>query len=48
MKTRFKSNDDLPLYKPIKLRLLTINIRSVFSKDDKFYSQLFSDAALYE
>ena len=37
-KTRCESNDDLPLNKPIKLRLLTITIRSV-----KFYPQLFLD-----
>ena len=44
----FESNDDLPLNKPIKLRLLTIIIRSVFSEDGKFYSQLFLDDSLYE
>ena len=48
MKIRFKSNDNLPLNKPIKLRLLTIIIRSVFSEDGKFYPQLFLDDALYE
>ena len=48
MKIRFESNDDLPLNKPIKLRLLTIIIRSVFSEDDKFYPQLFLDDALYD
>ena len=48
MKIRFKSNDDLPLNKPIKLRLLTIIIRSVFSENGKFYPQLFLDDALYE
>ena len=41
-------NDDLPLNKPIKLRLLTIIIRSVFSENGKFYPQLFLDEALYE
>ena len=46
MKIRFKSNDDLPLNKPIKLHLLTIVIRSVFSEDGKFYPQLFFDDAL--
>ena len=44
---RFESNDDLPMNKPIKLRLLTIIIRYVFSEDGKFYPQLFLDA-LYE
>ena len=48
MKIRFKFNDDLPLNKPIKLPLLTIIIRSIFSKDNKFYPQLFLDDALYE
>ena len=47
-KISFESNDDLPMNKPIKLRLLTIIIRSVFSEDDKFYPQLFLDNALYE
>ena len=48
LKIRFKSNDCLPLNKPIKLHLLTIIIRSVFSEDGKFYPQLFLDDALYE
>ena len=47
-KIRFESNDDLPMNKPIKLRLLTIIIRSVFSENGKFYPQLFLDDALYE
>ena len=48
LKIRFESNDDLPLNKPIKLCLLTIIIRCVFSEDGKFYPQLFLDDALYE
>ena len=40
-KIRFKYNDDLPLNKPIKLHLLTISIRSVFSEVSKFNLQLF-------
>ena len=48
MKIRFKSNDDLPLNKPIKLCLLTIIIRSVIFENGKFYPQLFLDDALYE
>ena len=47
-KNRFKSSDDLPLNKPIKLRLLTIIINSLFNKNGKFYPQLFLDDALYE
>ena len=45
---RFESNDDLLLNKPIKLRLLTIIIRFVFSENGKFYPQLFLDDALYK
>ena len=45
---RFEFNDDLLLNKPIKLRRLTIIIRSVFSEDGKFYPRLFLDDALYE
>ena len=48
LKIWFESNDDLPLNKPIKLRLLAIIIRSVFSEGGKFYPQLFLDDALYE
>ena len=48
MKIRFESNDDLRLNKPIKLRLLTIIIRPVFSEDGKFYPELFLDDALNE
>ena len=48
LKIRFESSDDLPMNKLRKLRLLTIIIRSAFSKDYKFYPQLFLDDALYE
>ena len=47
-KVRFESNDDLPINKPIKLRLVTTIIKCVFSKGGKFCSQLFLDDSLYE
>ena len=47
-KNWLKSNDDLPMNKPIKLYLLTIIIRCVFSESGKFYPQLVLDDALYE
>ena len=47
-KIKFQSNEDLPLNKTIKLRLLTIIIRSVISENGKFYPKLFLDEALYE
>ena len=48
LKISFESNDDLPLNRPVKLCLLTIIIRCVFSEHDKFYHQLFLDDAFYE
>ena len=47
-KIRLESNNDLPLNKPIKLLLLTIIIKCVFSEDNKFFPQLFLDDALYD
>ena len=47
-KIRFESNDDLSMNKPMRLSLLIIIIRCVFSEGGKFYRQLFLDDALYE
>ena len=48
MKIKFDSDDNLPLNKMLKFRVLTIIIRSVFEKDGKYYSQIFLDDCLYE
>ena len=48
MKIKFNSNDDLPLSKILKLRILTIIVRSVFEEDGKYYPQVFLDECLYE
>ena len=48
MKTKFNSEDELPLNKPIKFHAMTIIIRSVFEEDGKLYPQLFLDDTLYE
>ena len=48
MKIKFNSNDDLLLNKPLKFRLVTITIRSVFKEDGKLYLQVFLDDTLYE
>ena len=48
MKTKFNSNDDLPLNNLLKFHLMTILIRCVFSEDGKFYPQLYLDGTLYE
>ena len=45
-KIRFEFNDDLPMNKPIRLHLLTIIIRCIFSEGGKFYPQLFLDDAI--
>ena len=48
MKTKFNSDDDLPLNKSLKFHLMTITIRCVFEEDGKLYPQVFLDDILYE
>ena len=48
MKTKFNSDDNLPINKILKLHNLTIIIRSVFGEDEKYYPQVFLDECLYE
>ena len=48
MKIKYNTDDNLPLNKPLKFHLMTINIRSVFKEDGKLYPQLFLDDTLYE
>ena len=48
MKTKFNSDDDLPLNKSLKFHLMTITIRYVFEEDGKLYPQVFLDDTLYE
>ena len=48
MKSKFNSDDDLPLKKPLKFHLMTVTIRSVFEEDGKLYPQVFLDDSLYE
>ena len=48
MKTKFNSDDDLPLNKPLKFHLMTITITSVFEEDGKLYPQVFLDDTLNE
>ena len=48
MKIEFNSDDNLPLNKPLKFRLMTINIRSIFEEDGKLYSQHFLHDTLHE
>ena len=46
MKIKFNSDDNLPLNKPLKFRLMTI--RSAFKEDGKLYPQVLLDDALHE
>ena len=48
MTIKFNSDDDLPLNKSLKFRLMTITIRHVFEEDDKLYPKVFLDDTLYE
>ena len=40
MKSKFKSDDDLPLNKPLRFHAMTIIIRSVFEEGEKLYPQI--------
>ena len=48
MKIKFDSDDDLPLNKTLKFRILTIIIRNIFEKDGKYYPQIFLDDSLHK
>ena len=49
MKIKFNSDDDISLKKPLKFRLMTIIIRSVFEDDGgKLYLQVFLDDSLHD
>ena len=48
MKIKFNSDDDLPLNKSLKFRLMTITIRCVFKENNELYPQLFLGDTLYE
>ena len=41
MKIKFKSDDNLPLNKMLKLHMLTVIVRSDFEEDSKYYPQFF-------
>ena len=48
MKIKCNSDDTLPLNKILKFCILTIIIKSVFEKDDKYYPDIFLDDCFYE
>ena len=48
MKTKFNSDDDLSLNKPLTFHAMTTTIRSVFEEVSNFYPQAILDNTLYE
>ena len=48
MKIRFNTDDNIPISKIIYLPTITITIRSITKKDDKYYPQVFLDDCLYQ
>ena len=48
VKIKFNTDDNIPLNKIIYFPTITIIIRSITKKDDKYYPQLFLDDCLYE
>ena len=48
MKIKFNTDDNIPLNKIIYLPAITLIIRSITEKDNKYYPQCFLDECLYE
>ena len=48
MKTKFSSDDDLPLNTVLKFHILTVTIRNVFEKYGKYYPRTYLDDCLYK
>ena len=46
--TMLKSNDELPLNKTIEIYTMTIVVRAVFHKNNKYYPQVFLDECVYK
>ena len=47
MKIRFESDDNLPLGRILKLRMLKVVVRSALEEYVKYYPQVFLDEYLY-
>ena len=48
MKIKFEGNNIFPEGKDVNIHLATILIRAIFTKDGKYYPQLFLDDGLYK
>ena len=47
-KIRFSSDIDLPLRTLIRFKMLTIIIKCIIKKDDKYYPEIYLDECLYD
>ena len=47
MKIKFNSDGDIPLNKDLYFLTITVTIRNIFVKDDKYYPQCFLDECLF-
>ena len=47
-KIRFSSDIDLPLDTLIRFKILTIIIKCIIKKDDKYYPEIYLDECLYD
>ena len=48
MKIKFSTDDNILLNKIIYLPIITITIRSITKKDNKYYPPVFLDYCLYQ
>ena len=48
MKTKFDSDDELPLNKTIEFPTITIVVRAVFLENNRYYPQVFLNECPYE
>ena len=48
MKIKFNTYDHIPLNKIVYLLTITVTIRSISEKDNKYYPRAFLDDCLYE
>ena len=48
MKIKFDSDGNLPLNKAIEIPIMTIVVRAVFHKSNKYYPYVFLDECLYK
>ena len=45
---KIQLNDDIPLSKVLYFPTITVIVRNIFQRDDKYYPQIFLDESLFE